>query len=240
MASMEVLCGPCTKRGVSNSVILFCTDCDKPLCQFCTDLHSSPDVLATHHLVDLDVSSRQGFKVKKNCNTQNEMSYEFFCTFHDCLCGRSCLASDHKSCNEVLPIEVAAKNVTKSELFEEITIDIGNIENTFRNILEHKTCKKVKLSERKSAIKNEIAILKQRVLKRISELEAKLNSEVDDIFEELGKQVTVDIQVLSDEIQKIDDFKSQCSLLKEHGSEIQVFAFLHTIKIKFSETGNCL
>ena len=70
----------------------------------------------------------------------------------------------------------------------------------------------------------------------INELESKLISEVYNIFQDLEKQSSNDIKVIINRKEKVNAMKAQYSLLTEHGSDTQIFIFLHTAKLKLPET----
>ncbi|CAG2225327.1 unnamed protein product [Mytilus edulis] len=109
------------------------------------------------------------------------------------------MASDHRSCDKLLPIEVAAKGVKRSTMYEEINTDV-RILNTAVNELEDKKRKgMLSLNDSKEIVQQEVKNLKKQLQKRIQEMEAALMSEIDKMHTNLSKESSDDLEKICDQ-----------------------------------------
>lgn len=86
MASTIVMCDPCSRHNKSSNGINYCKDCENFLCTECTSMHCAVQRVSSHHLVDAPA-----FRIKKNCNEHEDLSYEFYCSDHNCLVCQMCI-----------------------------------------------------------------------------------------------------------------------------------------------------
>ncbi|VDI04371.1 Hypothetical predicted protein [Mytilus galloprovincialis] len=106
------------------------------------------------------------------------MVLEYFCTDHDTMCCRSCMASAHRSCEKLLPIEVSAKRVKSSAMYEEIAKDVTTLYSAINELQDTQRQGMTNLKDSKMAIKEDV---KAKLEKLIQEIEAALMSEIDSI-----------------------------------------------------------
>ncbi|XP_071177578.1 tripartite motif-containing protein 42-like [Mytilus edulis] len=196
--SPNMFCGTCSRRSKSTKAIKYCTDCEDALCSECLDVHGTIKACASHHVIDVNVIDGNPVIVNKLCDAHPGMVLEYFCSDHDTLCCRSCMASDHRSCDKLLPIEVAAKGVKRSTMYEEINNDV-RILNTAVNELEDKKRKSMlSLNDSKEIVQQEVTNLKKQLQKRIQELEADLMSVIDKMHTNLSKESGDDLEKICD------------------------------------------
>ncbi|VDI40669.1 Hypothetical predicted protein [Mytilus galloprovincialis] len=124
MASNILICGTCYRRSKTIEAVKYCTDCEDGFCSECLDFHENMKVATSHHVIDIKVVDEITFNISKFCKVHSDMVLEYFCSDHDALCCRSCMANDHRSCDKIIPIEVAAKDVKSSIMYEEVITDV--------------------------------------------------------------------------------------------------------------------
>ncbi|XP_052074102.1 E3 ubiquitin-protein ligase TRIM71-like [Mytilus californianus] len=228
--SPNMFCGTCSRRSKSTKAVKYCTDCEDALCSECLDVHGTIKACASHHVIDVNVIDGSPFIVNKFCAVHPVMVLELFCSDHDTLCCRSCMASHHRSCDKLLPIEVAAKGVKTSTMYEEINTDV-HILNTAVNELEDKKRKgMLSLNDSTEIVQQDVKNLKGQLQKRIQETEAALMSEIDKIHTNLSKESSDDLDKICDQRKKIQNISEQFLSVTKHGSECQIFMFINNIK----------
>jgi hypothetical protein len=47
----------------------------------------------------------------KNCEIHTDVQIDYLCSQHDVVCYRTCLSDSHRSCESVLPLDFASKDV---------------------------------------------------------------------------------------------------------------------------------
>jgi hypothetical protein len=56
---------------------------------------------------------------KINCEIHTDVQIDHFCSQHDVVCCRACLSDSHRSCESVLPLDSASKDVRNSSLLSD-------------------------------------------------------------------------------------------------------------------------
>ncbi|CAG2249530.1 unnamed protein product [Mytilus edulis] len=181
MASKMVMCDPCSRLNKSSEGLKYCTDCEDTLCTDCAALHSAVKLLASHHLVDVSVTTGNTFNIKKDCGDHEGMCYEFYCSDHDCLICRTCMANTHRTCGKIQPIDVAAKGCTSSTMLEDITKEITSLLNATKELVVDRQENKTLVKEIKAKVLKVIAKFRQDINDHLDQLEKKLIYEVDTI-----------------------------------------------------------
>ena len=109
-------CDPCFRidNTSDKQAAKYCVDCEDKLCFDCIRAHKGSKASFNHHIIHLDVAyslPEESIASKRICKRHSDFIMDFFCTFHDTLCCRNCIADDHRSCDKVVPLEKAAEGV---------------------------------------------------------------------------------------------------------------------------------
>ncbi|VDI08854.1 Hypothetical predicted protein [Mytilus galloprovincialis] len=234
MASKIVMCDPCSRLNKSSEGFKYCTDCEDTLCTDCAALHSAVKLLAFHHLVDVSVTTGNTFYIKKVCIDHEYMCYEFYCSDHDCLICRTCIANTHRTCGKIQPIEVAAKGCKSSSILEDVSKDIASLLISTKTLLEDRQKKKISVRQSKAKVLKEIAKFRQDINDHLDQLENKCRSEVD-ILERIISQTVGNELADADKRQHvIQEIWQQVGFFTKNGSESQLFIFLNTVRSDIS------
>jgi hypothetical protein len=78
----------------------------------------------THHVIDIEVISTLPGDVlttQEKCSRHPDFIMDFFCNQHHVICCRNCMSEDHRSCDKVMPLEIASNNAKTSPLFHDIS-----------------------------------------------------------------------------------------------------------------------
>jgi hypothetical protein len=67
-------------------------------------------------------------KNKINCEIHTDVQIDHFCSQHDVVCCRTCLSESHRSCESVLPLDSASKDVKNSSLLSDTLEDMMNLQ----------------------------------------------------------------------------------------------------------------
>ncbi|VDI80044.1 Hypothetical predicted protein [Mytilus galloprovincialis] len=228
--SPNIFCGTCSRGSKSTKAIKYCTDCEDGLCSDCVDFHGRIKSCASHHVIDVNVIDVNSFIVNKSCDVHPDMVLELFCSDHDALCCRSCMVSDHRSCDKLLPIEVAAKGVKSSTMFENINTDVRFLNTAVNELADKKRKGMVSLNNSRDIAQQKVKTLKGQLQKRIQEIEAVLMSEIDKMHTNMSKKSSDDLEKICDRQKKIQNISEQFKSVTTHGSESQIFMFIHNMK----------
>ncbi|XP_063427115.1 E3 ubiquitin-protein ligase TRIM71-like [Mytilus trossulus] len=230
MASKMAMCDPCSRLNKSSEGIRVCTDCEDVLCTDCVAIHSAVKILATHHLVDLSVSAENEFHIKRDCSDHEGMYFEFYCSDHDCLICRTCMANTHRTCGKIQPIDVAAKGCKSSAMVEDITKEITSLLKATKELVVDRQENKTRVGEIKAKILKQTAKIRQDINGHLDQLEKKLIFEVETLDKTIREKACYDLGEADKRQNDIKDMWQKVVFFTKHGSESQLFIHLNTIK----------
>ena len=220
------LCEPCYRTSKYTFAVKYCSDCEEFLCSECAVYHSKFKAFLSHHVVDVNVTSDQSFVGSNECPTHKDMTLDLFCSDHDSICCKSCIANMHRTCENIKSLDVAANGVIHSSMYEELAMDMVSLNNAATQLTDEWKTSKVAWGTSKKDVKSAVEKFKAKILKRINEIEEKLMHEIDAAKpgSKLDK-LTVDKQV-----EEIQDVLKQFNFVTKHGSEDQIFRLINTMK----------
>ncbi|XP_052080155.1 uncharacterized protein LOC127718219 [Mytilus californianus] len=237
MASSQ-MCGPCTRMDKSATVVQFCTDCEDPLCSDCVTTHKAIKALALHHLIDEKVHVDKAFNIKRICSDHPEMSLEFYCSNHESLCCRTCSVNIHRTCDKILPIDVAARGTKSSVMMNDVTADLKDLLKTAEQLVEDRAKNKENIGKAKATTLQKIVKFKRQLIQELDELERKSMTEVDVTEKTLTKKAESDLSDVEIRRKTITDMSKQLEFLTKNGSESQILMLLNTIRVDVSKQEN--
>ncbi|XP_052105992.1 uncharacterized protein LOC127738695 [Mytilus californianus] len=235
MASKVLICDPCSRLNKSSNAMKFCTDCDDALCTDCTTVHSALKITISHNVVDATALIGRTFNLQKYCNDHQDMPLEFFCSDHDCLLCRSCMANTHRTCGKILPIDVAAKGIKSSVMFDDISKDIYALRKSAKELVEDRQKNKKRVQQTKKLTQQKITKFRNDINKHLDQLEKKLYSDVDTMERKLDEKASTDLSESKTTEKDIEDIWEQINFLNKHGSESQLLILLNAVRTKITK-----
>ncbi|XP_063397812.1 E3 ubiquitin-protein ligase TRIM45-like [Mytilus trossulus] len=231
-------CGICSRRSRSTKAVKYCTDCEDGLCTECLDFHGHIKSFDTHHIIGIDVIEGTSFIVNKSCKVHPDMVLEYFCSHHDTMCCQSCMGSDHRSCDKVLPIRVSAKGVKSSTMYEEMVKDVTLLNSAVNELEDKKKRSIVRLKDSKKNVQQDGKNFKALLLKRIEEIEATFTSEIEANHKDLSHEANDNLEKICDHRNKIQNISEQFKSVSKYGSESQIFIMINNIKEELNCSAN--
>ena len=230
-------CGPCEEQGNITEGKSWCPNCEEKLCNDCASHHRSLKATKSHKLLDINLLTEFPFSISTNqfCDQHCKIQIEYFCTHHDVILCRACLADGHRSCKDVVVLDIACAG-SKTTVLKETDRETKHIIETLaafeigiennRSAL-HKEC---------SHIENEIALEKSKAIGRLNELEKSLKTKLHRLKDK--NEV-----IMTDELGKIKDINSQAKkrlkqiqLVEKHGTDKQAFLLAYELRKILPET----
>ncbi|XP_052066980.1 uncharacterized protein LOC127706415 [Mytilus californianus] len=230
MASKH-LCQPCETVDTFVPAVKWCTECEEKLCKECFQFHKKGKATKNHHV--LDISEADIFPTLKNqhCSKHTGMLLDLFCVDHDSLSCRQCMTEEHRACNKLLPLDVAAKDVGSSALVIDLLKDF-ELSVTALCSIETAIEKELKVEEDQRIAKHkDITSLKARVCKQIEESASVLGEKIETVSKE--HRLHLQKQEHSITESKVLNIKHKEELEKviKYGSNSQIFILAHELKL---------
>jgi hypothetical protein len=114
--SLNTSCDPCTRIDENCPATKWCVDCEDALCISCVKSHKGSRVSMTHHVIDIEAISTlpdEVLTIQTKCSKHPDFIMDFFCNQHHVICCRKCMSEDHRSCDKVMPLEMASNNAKR-------------------------------------------------------------------------------------------------------------------------------
>ena len=165
-------------------------------------------------------------KNKINCEIHTDVQIDHFCSQHDVVCCRACLSESHRSCESVLPLDSASKDVKNSSLLSDTLEEQDYMTETLQKIEENRDKNKKLLKQKKSLIIKQISAAKSKVLKYLDEIEERLITEVESVQEKHEEKINKEKHDICLLTSILKDNKQELEFVKKHGSNNQLFLTL--------------
>ncbi|CAC5402933.1 TRIM56 [Mytilus coruscus] len=118
--STSKMCFSCERLGEKCEANNFCKECGELLCNMCTKYHRANKSTATHSVHLFTELSRDELKSSNQCcNLHPGEMLKLYCCDHEIECCSLCVSVDHRKCETVKTIEIAAKDICQSDLTKE-------------------------------------------------------------------------------------------------------------------------
>ena len=175
---------------------------------------------------------------KINCEIHTDVQIDYFCSQHDVVCCRACIPDSHRSCESVIPLDSASKDVKNSSLFSDTLEEQDYMTETLQKMEENRDENQKLLKQKKSLIIKQISAAKSKVLKYLDEIEEKLLTEVASVQEKNEKKINTEKHEICQLTSILKDNKQELEFLKELGSNNQLFLALRKQIKNIQKTDN--
>ena len=224
---MEAICDQCSKKNKRLVAEKYCSDCEEKLCTECAEWHLRCKAFRSHHVIDLSsIGPRIPPFSKINCEIHTDVQIDYFCCQHDAVCCRACLSNSHSSCESVLPLDFASKDVKDSSLLSDTLIEQDYMTEILSKMEENRDENKKILKQKKSLIIKQISAAKSKVLKYLDDIEEKLITEVGSVQKKNEENINREKHEICQLTSTLKDNKQELEFLKDHGSNNQLFLTL--------------
>ena len=230
--SLNTSCDPCSRIDENSPATKWCVDCEDALCMNCIKAHKGNRVTMTHHVIDIEVISTLPGEVlttQEKCSRHPDFIMDFFCNQHHVICCRNCMSEDHRSCDKVMPLEIASNNAKTSPLFHDISEGMTQVHLTLKTAVQNRreNRDRVKIEERN--IVRQISAFKASVIKKLDELEKSALLEIQTASQDSIYQMEREEFELEKSVSLIEKHLQQLDFLTKNGSNQHVFLLLHRL-----------
>ena len=216
-------CDPCTEEGTNSQAIKYCSDCEERLCGECSGFHLRFRKFKSHHVIDLSsIGSRIPTSSKIDCEIHPDIQIDYFCSQHDGVCCRACLPDLHRSCKNVLPLDVASKDVKHSSLLSDTLKELHHMTETLDKLVSNREDNRKVLQKSKTSMIQQISVMKSKLLKHIDTLEQQLITKLTYLLTKIKKEK----DEMSRLVSCLKDEKQELEFHKNHSSNNQLFVVL--------------
>lgn len=226
-------CDPCFNKNVTSEAVQYCYECQNNFCQRCMKTHNAS--FLHHSLTDTGTLS-----FENSCTKHERNTLDFYCVEHDCLCCPSCIPEEHTSCEELVSLKDAAKDILQSSMFQDVYNALSNITTTLDVAITSQDDNIECLENDEATIFDKVASNKAVFINRLDEHETKLKQDTNVLKK---KQKTEFESKKKDLLQMMKPMKSISDKINEvfkNGSHEQMFVLINKHKLEISYYENQL
>ncbi|VDI80366.1 Hypothetical predicted protein [Mytilus galloprovincialis] len=236
------MCTPCTFRNEQVTPINWCIVCKDGLCKHCSNYHKSSKSLKWHDLVPFkDRQSLPEFaqSIQDTC-FEHKRQFEFFCSVHQDFHCIKCNTLDHMTCNSVLPLEDVVRNAKSSVAFCHIEDGLNVLLSKFETILNKSEESITNNEAHINHIRKYVNQIKNRINKTLEEAIGEFLSKLDKSKSDSKTKAQETIRGLKEKLNIILGFKASVALLKENGTDLQIYLCLKHLESNLTKEDNNL
>ncbi|CAG2214268.1 unnamed protein product [Mytilus edulis] len=156
------------------------------------------------------------------------MPIDYFCIHHDVLCCGICVSSKHKTCQNVMSLELASKDVKSSALLTDIRQEINHLTKVLKQLNHNREANINSLIKQKADILQQIGSIKVQIpAENIDDLENESITELTSLQMKHEAVINVDRKGISKLSGRLTESEDRIRFLEENGSDNLLFVTLH-------------
>ncbi|CAC5420815.1 TRIM56 [Mytilus coruscus] len=244
MKKAEKLCDACSSESICQKAISWCTNCEEAYCNTCEGHHRKYKMARNHKILPIkdineDTSSPNIF-VFVACDEHPDKPIEIYCKDHSKPCCTVCATVHHRKCEQVVTIDKAVAGVKESTNAQELLKKLKEINKQLEVIINTRK-KKPKVFEKEiDVVLVEIANLREKLNKKLDELENKISEEVNSTRKHNILRLNEESSELISLKSTFDHWTNLFEACLLQGSEIQCFVKMEEISRKMPNIENDL
>ncbi|XP_076117793.1 uncharacterized protein LOC143085382 [Mytilus galloprovincialis] len=234
--SVESFCEPCTSDNKQSSAKYWCVECDEALCCQCTKHHKLSKATKTHHLMDFTQKSSCPSDITSlKCVQHPGKQLEYFCTDHDAICCRDCLAKTHKLCDKTVSLDTAAEHVKQSEVFTDCKERLCAYLKSIDSILKNRDKNLNDIQTTGKTIMAEIKSIQGKLIQRINEIAKNMIRNINTIIEDNSKHLQSENDQVLNLRQSAELYRKDITFVKENVPDKPSFIFIRKMSDNISK-----
>ncbi|CAG2253787.1 unnamed protein product [Mytilus edulis] len=231
--STSKMCFSCERLGEKSGANNFCKDCGELLCEMCTKYHRANKLTATHNIHLFTELSRDELKnFKQCCNWHPGEMLKLYCCDHEIECCSLCVSVDHRKCETVQTIEIAAKDICESDLPKNIKETLVCNKQKLKILRERFIEDSKKYEDQVLSIVEELNDFRRDIKIKVDIISDKLTAELTQFSENSDRKHRSMVVELDSRIASIDNELSIFATVFEKASNVQIMATLKELEKK--------
>ncbi|KAH3802730.1 hypothetical protein DPMN_156410 [Dreissena polymorpha] len=191
MSVKQYLCGPCLEEKGEIEGVVYCKECEEPLCGHCKHDHLRIKALKLHKLCDLsDVPPQEIQELLKRliaCPNHETERAVLLCKDHDVTCCNTCALAEHRKC-ETLKVLADFLHEIKVDCIGLKTV-LHDLHQQGESLLEHERTHEELVSEIEKKALSSLQTIKQKLLDIYAQFENEVLSSIADKKKVIGEKM---------------------------------------------------
>ena len=236
-------CDPCFRDDVQAKATTLCTDCEEFLCGDCTRAHRRNKLSLAHVLLDVkQIGSLPQSTVSSHifCDIHQATTLDFYCPQHEKTCYRSCMVDVHRTCDRVIPLSEASKNIKSDPIIDKLSEEIENLISISDKLLKNGDDNIEEMQHKENSIHAQISQKKSKIIENLDKEEKALYEDLTTGKKKVQERVQgqeIKVESIRTEILK---YNQELDFVECHASNIQGYLQLRNGKEKLLQQSNGL
>lgn len=199
----------------------------------CTKYHRANKSTATHSVHLFTELSRDELKSSNQCcNLHPGEMLKLYCCDHEIECCSLCVSVDHRKCETVKTIEIAAKDICQSDLPKNIKETLQCSKQKQQKVRERYIEDSKKFEDKIGSIVEELNHFRQDIKTKVDIISDKLTAELTQFSENSDRKYSSMVVELDDRIAAIDNELSIFTTVFEKASYVQIMVTIKELEKK--------
>ncbi|XP_062619402.1 E3 ubiquitin-protein ligase TRIM45-like [Saccostrea cucullata] len=222
----QLKCESCLRDNEEEEATAYCATCMENLCQVCSKCHRKLLVTKSHKVYQLsEMKSSNIFSDSVSnltCSKHKNREIELFCNDHEALCCTMCVSTEHRKCDSVDTVEVAAKSLRESGKLSGLLTEVKNLEKKL-------TGSKARQEKNITEIEDSVDSMTETTEKELQTLVEHLEKLKDDLLQEISKagktsqeKLRKSLEIVTDGISCAKSCGDKVERAMEKGSDVQL------------------
>ncbi|CAG2246844.1 TRIM56 [Mytilus edulis] len=225
-------CHACKRCNEKSKARFWCKICEEALCEKCYQMHSRMKLLSAHDVVEIDKYSPNSTGIdlngiSKHCHFHPSKETEIFCFRHRESCCISCLSTLHKRCTGLKSIEHV---FSENNLYENLPQILGKVLDSTIKLLKEKEKHKSDFITKTEIVEEEAAKFTEMTKCNLDNLFEKFKKQLHMFRDEQNTNLNVGLRLLEQFAKSLEHWIGVTKIVKELGSNTQLFAHVETMK----------
>lgn len=228
-------CVPCSRAAEDKDAVYHCQDCRESLCETCYSyMHQRIEGFQKHTVSKNPIT--ENLDMNDKCVIHPNEILEKYCASHQLLCCKICLATEHKTCSEVQPIDVVqTKSTDASSNNTDVILELQSVTKKVDSALAS-TVKDVDGLEKKhSALRNTASSATGKILSKIQEMHNVFNSKLQETQEKERKYLSSSRIHLEAFLNTLSVAENLLTAVCECGTPRQLFVTASKVKFQIQK-----
>ena len=174
------------------------------------------------------------------CDIHQATTLDLYCPQHEKTCCRSCMVDVHRTCDRVIPLSEASKNIKSDPIIDKLSEEIENLISISDKLLKNGDDNIEEMQHQENAIHAQISQRKSKIIENFDKKEKVLYEDLTTGKKKVQERVQeqeIKVESIRTEILK---YNQELDFVECHASNIQGYLQLRNVKEELHQQSNGL
>ncbi|XP_045162980.2 uncharacterized protein LOC123527529 [Mercenaria mercenaria] len=218
-------CTLCVKRKKNGDAVKYCAECQGYCCRSCVEMHKDIHALINHNMLKKSslkstvLRTELSTVLRKRCSVHETEVLEMYCQNHDEFGCSTCMALNHKKCEELKSVSNIVDAIYKKSPIKETLLTLENKKTWMNTVKKNKENLLQKLKKSKEEAIDTIKKIRQEVECLPNEMEKESIKDVEMELSKIKSYLQHDIHMAEKEVSALQSAKD--GLQRATGNEAE-------------------